>query len=101
MILGKPWLKSAGPAIDFETGSVYVNNKHALGPRAIIPPSTIPSTSLRPPQTSSAAAVKSAEQQEVGAPTAATSPKQQGVGVPVIKEPALTKGWSYWREGNA
>ena len=91
VILGKPWLKSAGPAIDFEMGSVYVNNKHALGPKAIILPSTIPSIPLPSPQTSSAAAVKSAEQQEVGAPTVATSPEQQEVGVPVIKEPALTK----------
>ncbi len=33
VILGKPWLKAAKPSVDFETGSVYVNRRHALGPK--------------------------------------------------------------------
>ena len=37
-ILGKPWLKAAKPKIDFETGSIYLNKLHALGPKAEIPP---------------------------------------------------------------
>ena len=37
-ILGKPWLRAAKPKIDFETGSIYVNRLHALGPKANTPP---------------------------------------------------------------
>ena len=39
-ILGKPWLKAAKPNIDFETGSIYLNKLHALGPSAEIPLAT-------------------------------------------------------------
>ena len=58
VILGKPWLRNAGPAINFETGSVYVGGKHALGPKSAIatasvtpiPPSkaTVAATSMEP-----------------------------------------------------
>ena len=64
MILGKPWLKYAGPAINFETGSVYVDNKHALGPKTILANSPMSSSS--------------------------TSTKSE-VSAPVIEEPAATK----------
>ena len=37
-ILGKPWLRAAKPKIDFETGSIYINRLHALGPKAETPP---------------------------------------------------------------
>ena len=64
MILGKPWLKNAGPAINFETGSVYGDNKHALGPKTIL--ANIPMSS------------------------SSTSTKSE-VSAPVIEEPAATK----------
>ena len=67
VILGKPWLKNAGPAINFENGSVYVDGKHALGPKTIVP---------IPPNVSSPAAV------------ASTQPK---VSTPVIEEPVVPK----------
>ena len=42
LILGKTWLKEAKPTIDFETGSVYVNRVHALGPKVEISPPLAP-----------------------------------------------------------
>ena len=43
MILGKPWLRNAGPAFNFETGSVSVNGTHAQGPKITPMGSNIPS----------------------------------------------------------
>ena len=51
LILGKTWLKEAKPTIDFETGSVYVNRVHALGPKV-----EISSLQLAPVATTSVAA---------------------------------------------
>ena len=70
MILGKPWLRNAGPAINFETGSVYVDSKHALGPK------TIPSITPTPPKNSGAVA---------------SAPSKPEVGASVIEEPVATK----------
>ena len=50
VILGKPWLKAAKPRVDFETGSVYVNKRHAFGPKL----EPLPSTE-NPPVTASVA----------------------------------------------
>ena len=64
MILGKSWLKVAGPAINFETGSVYVDGKHALGPKTILA--------------------------NISSSSSSTSTKSE-VSSPVIEEPAATK----------
>ena len=70
VILGKPWLKNAGPAINFETGCVYVDGKHALGPKTS--PLNIPT-----PSSSSSAIASTSTKSEVSAP--------------VIEESAATK----------
>ena len=61
MILGKPWLKNAGPVINFETGSVYVDSKHALGPKTI--PLNFPTSSSSP-----SAVANTSTKSEVGSP---------------------------------
>ena len=77
MILGKPWLKNAGPAINFETGSVYVDNKHALGPKTI---------SVNTSMSSSSTVTKS----EVSAP-ATEEPAATKVTISVVGAKAMHK----------
>ena len=87
MILGKPWLRNAGLAINFETGSVYVDNRHALSPKTMPANITISSSSTTTKSEVSAAVI---EEPAVTISSSSTTTKSE-VSAAIIEEPAAAK----------